>query len=772
MKRFLIVFVLVIFTSHFIRAQEDSKVKKSQIIENIAGKDYYLHFVKQGENLYEIARTYEITVDDIFDNNPVSIEGIKPGQILRIPVVVKEAKSTKVITSPTKNEYFFHIVKSKETLYGISKKYGVDISEIKNLNPSMGEYPKEGETLKIPINSSQQSTEEIEWEGITVEHVVQPGETLYGIAKEYNVTIGEIKNANPGLTEQIKEGMEISIPNQVDKEKLAEEKKEEEHNARFDEHKVVAGETLYRLAANYGVSIDTLKKYNSGLTSNLSIGQVILIPKNTSTEKYIYHISVNKEKMQDIADQYGVDYYELLTLNPGVIRKTAKGQVIKIPVKTREKEETEENINIEQEEEFVHSPCENVRQNMEATYNVALMLPLFLEYLDTLNAEKVVNKSELIKISSFRFMQFYEGFMMAVDSLKKAGMNLNLFVYDVDNSKEKINKVLYASELSSMDLIIGPFYSESFRKVADFAKTYHIKIVNPLSVREEIVHGNPFVFKVKPGENYQTDELTSFIHDFHTNDNVVILRHNKYKYQADVSYLRNFLNSNRSNGSYIKNKYIVDRLIESESKKVLTENKLFDVKALSENILDSTYVRNTIKEVIYVNDSTTGLNLSLSLIRNNIVIAFTEERVFTQEILSKLNKLRLDHDITLFILPKWNEYEDSETEHLLNLDVHSFTSTLVDYNNSFTKNWILAFREKYNTEPTSASYAFDGFDIGWFFLNALYIYGNRFEDCTEDYDIDMIQTKFDFEQTPGNGFENTYWNIGKYYNYKFIKVKN
>jgi len=769
-KRFLLIFVLAIFTSQFILAQEETKVKKSQIIENIAGKDYYLHFVKQGENLYEIARTYEVTVDDIFDNNPVSIDGIKPGQILKIPVKVKEVKPPQ--NTEPKKEYFFHIVKSKETLYGISKKYGVDISEIKNLNPDMGEYPKEGETLKIPVNSDQQSAKEIEWEGVTIKHIIQPGETLYGIARQYDVTIGEIKNANPGLTEQLKDGMEISIPNQIDEEELAEIKKVEEQKARFDKHSVVAGETLYRLATDYGISIDTLKKYNSGLTSSLSIGQVILIPKNTAPEKYIYHTSVNKEKMQDIADQYGVDYYELLTLNPGTVKKTAKGQVIKIPVEPREIEVADENMNDEQEAAAVHSPCENIQQNMEATYNVALMLPLFLEDLDTLNAAKIEDKSELTKINSFRFMQFYEGFLMAVDSLKKSGMNLNLFVYDVDNSKEKIDQILYASELSSMDLIIGPFYSESFRKVADFAKTYHIKIVNPLSTREEIVHSNPFVFKVKPGENYQMDKITSYIQDLHSNDNVVIVRHNKYKYQADVSYTRNFLNSNRSSGSYIKNKYIVDHLIESESNKVLTENKLFDIKALSENILDSTYISNTIKEVIYVNDSTTGLNMNLSLIRNNIVIAFTEERVFTKEILSKLNKLRLDHDITLFFLPKWSEYEDLETEHLLNLDVHYFTSTLVDYNNFYTKDWILDFREKYNSEPTSASYAFDGFDIGWYFLNVLYIYGNRFEECIEDFDIDMIQTKFEFEQTPGSGYENTYWNMGKYYDYKFIKVKN
>jgi len=769
-KRILLIFVLIISSALIIFSQDDVKIKKSQIIENIAGKDYYLHFVKQGENLYEIARTYEITVDDIFNNNPVSIEGIKPGQILKIPITEKETIPLK--NTDLKKEYFFHIVKTKETLYGISRKYGVEISEIKSLNPEMGEYPKEGETIKIPVKKNPDNLNEDVWNGITVKHIVKPGETLYGIAKQYNVTTGEILNANAGLTDQLKEGMEILIPNQVDEKELAEIKKQEELKARFDEHTVIAGETLYHIATDYGVSIDTLKNYNSGLTAHLSIGQIILIPKQIQPQNYIYHTCDNKGKLKDIAYQYGVDYYKLLALNPGVHKKVAKGQVIKIPVEIREMENENEGEKDDLEMEEPISPCEMIEKNIQSTYNVALMLPLFLEELDSIETANIKDRSEISNLVSFRFLQFYEGFLMAVDSLKEAGMNLNLFVYDVDNTAEKTDKVLLTSELSSMDLIIGPFYSESFKKVADFARIYQIKIVNPLSTREEIIFGNPYVFKVKPGESFQIDKIVSFIQEHYAESNVVIVRHNKYKYQADVSYIRNYLNSNRNTGIYISNKQIIDDLVESETNKVYTENILFDIKAISEDILDSTFLRNTVKEVIYVNDSTTGLNLNISLLRKNIVIAFSEERVFTQEILSRLNKLTLDHDITLFMLPEWKDYEDSETEHLLNLDVHCFTSSQVDYTKYSTRQWILDYRKNYNTEPTSDKFAFDGFDIGWYFLNALYLYGGNFEQCIENYDIDLIQSKFEFEQIPGNGFQNTYWNIGKYYDYNFIKVKN
>ncbi|MCD4729739.1 MAG: LysM peptidoglycan-binding domain-containing protein, partial [Bacteroidales bacterium] len=117
-------------------SQQKSTIKKSEIIENINGKDYYLHFVKQGETLFEIAKAYGITVDNLFKVNPESRGGIKPGQILKIPLVVK--KTDYKIKQDSKDDYFVHIVKAKETFYGISKKYGVEIEDIKKLNPKVG----------------------------------------------------------------------------------------------------------------------------------------------------------------------------------------------------------------------------------------------------------------------------------------------------------------------------------------------------------------------------------------------------------------------------------------------------------------------------------------------------------------------------------------------------------------------------------------------------------------------------------------------------------
>jgi len=69
MKKLLYIIILFTILPVWIMAQQEIKISKSEIIENIDSKDYYLHFVKKGESLFEIAKVYKITVNDIFIAN-------------------------------------------------------------------------------------------------------------------------------------------------------------------------------------------------------------------------------------------------------------------------------------------------------------------------------------------------------------------------------------------------------------------------------------------------------------------------------------------------------------------------------------------------------------------------------------------------------------------------------------------------------------------------------------------------------------------------------
>jgi LysM repeat protein len=765
---------LFLIISSALYAQTVPVVKKSTIVETIDSTTYYLHFVKDGESVFAIAKVYGVGVNDIFKYNPESRSGVHAGQILKIPFNQKTKPKINDGNVLQKDEdFFYHIVKSKETLYGISKGYRVDIENVKEINPGLDENLKEGQMIKIPalkkpgIGYFEDESEE------TKLHTITQGETLYGIAKEYNVSIGEIKNANPGLTDMLSVGTSILIPNQIDKETANVLNAEPEVADSSKYHTVVAGETLFRIAKNYAVSVDTLKKYNRGLNDALYIGQKILIPDATNANDFIVHVPHEKEKLNKIAKKYDVSLSKIQSMNPNLKKKVSTGQWVKIPVQPRKIEEPEE-IPDYDKDVFVENPCDNLQMDEDAVYNIALMIPLFLEELDSLLVKDRVDISEQEDLLSFRFIQFYEGLLMAVDSMKNQGMNLNLFVYDVDNTPEKINKVLQASELGSMDLIIGPFYSTGFKQVAKFAETFNIKIVNPLTYREEIIVNQPNVFKVRPPYSTQADQLVDHILKKYPLHHIILVRHYKYKYQSEVSYIKNRLNSERRKGVFVPNKSLYDAIKlseENEVSRVYSENVLLDKEFIKTHIDDSTWFSNTAKEILYSSDSLRGLNRNISRVRPNLVIALSNQRVFQYDLLSQFNKLAEDNSISLVGIPKWDELEKQEAEHLINLNFQYFSPSFIDYNDKLNQVWIQKFRDTYHAEPSEAKYAFDGFDIAWYFLNALHRYGRDFENCIPGFDIHLIQTRFDFEQNPPNGFQNTHWNLLRYDGYSVVNEK-
>jgi len=753
-KKLLVLGILTALFPVVLMAQQEIVVKKSEIIENIDGKQFYMHFVKQGETLFEIAKAYDVPAEYIYLNNPNAKSGIKSGQILKIPY--KEIKNKSNAQELKPGESFQHIVKGKETLYGIARSYGADINEIKGLNPGMGDSVKEGQVINIPVRYKPQKSIS-EKTSATLKHTVESGETLYSISRQYNIPADDIKAANPGMQESLKVGQELLIP-----------AKGPGGQKSTKNHEVVAGETLYSIARQYGISPDDLQQSNPGINPTLSIGQVIVIPETGDQKTFILYTAQKNEKLQDIAVRFKVPYEELITLNPDLIKKVGKGTKVKIPVDNSKKTDLKQEVSQPESKDIESPSCDKKKKNEQTTYNVALMLPLYLEEVDSLNNVIAFAGQDVAKSSAFKFIQFYEGFMMAVDSMKKAGFKMNLHVYDVDNSSSKINTVLDKPELTGMDLIIGPFYVDSFKKMADFASNNNIKIVNPLSTREEIINGYPNVFKLKPAPSFQAEQLADFIIDRQPRSNIIIIRQNKYKYQEEVSFIKNYLNSHRATSASIKNKDILYILDSLNTDKLLSDNILVTKDRITRSLSESTAVSNTVKEILIAGDSTSNLRYSLSHLRNNFIIILSEEKVFCQDLMSHLNKLADNYQITLFGAPEWKKFDDMETQYLINLNTHFFVPSLVNYSDNQVKKWIENFRAAYSTEPSMNLYAFDGFDAGWYFLNALFRYGKDFEKCLNEFDIRLIQTKFSFEHLKGNGYQNTYWNIGQHYDYQFI----
>ncbi|MDD7528257.1 MAG: LysM peptidoglycan-binding domain-containing protein, partial [Bacteroidales bacterium] len=183
-------------------------------IVQIDGKNYYSYTVAPKDGLYAIARKFGVSQADLHNCNPNLSDGLKIGQVILVPVVDTLQPDT------VEADFLVHQVQPKQTLYALSRKYNVTISELVKYNPELTDGLKVGQRLKIPKMSF---TEERQAETVqplkspaaatlTVrKHVVQKGETLYSISRQYGITVEELVELN-NVTTTIKVGDELLIP--------------------------------------------------------------------------------------------------------------------------------------------------------------------------------------------------------------------------------------------------------------------------------------------------------------------------------------------------------------------------------------------------------------------------------------------------------------------------------------------------------------------------------------------------------------------------------
>jgi LysM repeat protein/ABC-type branched-subunit amino acid transport system substrate-binding protein len=405
---------------------QEVSVKKSTVIEYYKGKPFYIHFVGQGETLTTIAKAYNVTIDEIVaENHPAIDKGLKTDMALRIP-------------------------------------------QLSNGNISEPQV-KPQEKKVVPAKPSDDSD--------FILYTVKKQETLYGISKQYNLTVEDLQISNPGM-DVLQEGMVIKIPkNKPVARPVKPELPQAERNkpdSNPDEIIAKTGETLYSIAKAHNTTIDELIDLNPQLSGGLKAGMVIRIRK----------AKVNNESIAPKIDTVAV----VKPLLPG----------------------------------NCYSP-----ENLKTTYKIALLLPFSLD-----NSTAVLDapvETDPSTFENFDYMQFYAGFILAADSLQQYGLHANIQVMDADklNDTLTIRQCLRKPGMDKQDLIVGPMYASSFTVAARFAAKNKIGIVNPLSRRESIVDHNPYVVKVQVSDKGVASKLSSFILSHYQGANIIAVMNDK-----------------------------------------------------------------------------------------------------------------------------------------------------------------------------------------------------------------------------------------------------
>lgn len=258
-----------------------------------------LYFVKSGDTFFNIAQRYALNLDSLIKANPqiINPDRIVPGMQLYLPG--------------------FHYVRQGETLFSIANSYGVPLNSLIEINPQI-KNPNVidvGQKIAIPRRAN----------GDMAVYTVKQGDTLYKIAKKYNLTVESILNANPSIenADMIYPGETLNIPGP---------------------HQVQKGETLSSIAALYGVNLNALIAANPQIENPDMIypQTMVIIPSRMREEEIsedrgargVSYIVQPGDTLYEIAKLYHVSLEALIAANPQIQNPDLifPGQKISVPV--------------------------------------------------------------------------------------------------------------------------------------------------------------------------------------------------------------------------------------------------------------------------------------------------------------------------------------------------------------------------------------------------------------------------------------------------------
>jgi LysM repeat protein len=407
------------------------------------------HKVEKGETIAQIAQKYNVTPYDIYKLNPDAQAGLKPNSVLLIP----KKGTTPKVSSQAKT----HKVAPKETLFGIEKEYGVTDEALKKANPELEKLGLQiGQTLVIPSNSGSKTVAPTPEK--VVYHEVLPKETKYSIAKQYGITIEELEKRNPEVIPNLPIGYKLIIKGtapKTDKVAMVEPKKE------------------------------TPK---------------LVSPKVSPTINYIDYMVKPKETLYSLSKMAGLAQDELVKLNPTLSNGVEIGMIIKVPATASIPQE------METKKEYASL---SKKTNANGRKQLILLLPFNMSKIegDTINSTAMrLKKDKFLNMT----LDFYSGALMAIDSAKSLGINVDVKIFDSQETKNasNISNINQENNLENADAIIGPFYQNNVEKTAELLAKNNVPVISPLS--KDIGNSFPNLYQTIP----TNEALKNAIFDF------------------------------------------------------------------------------------------------------------------------------------------------------------------------------------------------------------------------------------------------------------------
>ena len=548
----------------------------------------------------------------------------------------------------------------------------------------------------------------------TISHTVAQGQTLYSISKLYNTTVDEIIRLNPGYTGKLSIGQVLTIPGNSAKEKSVKT------------HTIQSGETLYRLSKMYNVTTEELCAANPGLSTNsFRAGEVIVIPtkeqnedtttqapQTRSEEKKPTIIGIHKvqrkETIESICALYDITKEELIKVNPELLEKRLKRKMeLNIPVPTvKETPATRVEVIKEQKEHIEKVVSKGINDDKEL--NVAVVLSFLLD-------------SYAPKEQS-RMVEYYQGFLMAVEQLKREGYSFTINTYDAGQKDNSLDSLLSSSAFDNVEMIFGASYPKHTKELARFAKEREIPLVIPFSSKKDEAIGNPTVYVANGIQQFILPQISS-------------------------RFVKTFPNANV---------LFIEDTIES--------NKREFIKSLTAELDKDSIPHTTLPMELISNGDTVLHTLANAFIeeREFIVIPTSSSAGTLNTLLPSLLHARSIDSLNvakfkLFGYPEWQIHAKDTRELMYEVDTYFYATFYSHYALPRVAEFQEDFIRWYNRSIQNIypRYAMLGYDTGYFFLLAASLYGNEMHQQINQTPFNPVQSDFNFERiSEKDGFIN------------------
>lgn len=501
----------------------------------VSAQKYTTHAVKEGETLQSISQKYRVTPFTILQSNKEikTASDVKANTILIIPldgsVITQEEKPKVEKTEEQEKPLSFsrHRVRKRETLFGLTQRYKITEEQLKRYNRQLYSEPlKKGMILQVPKFPEPTPEDEraLDFETYTV----QPKETRWSIAHKYGITVDSLVILNPDLnksSDYLAVGQELNLPRPKG------DSLENQQVDLYTSFTVPPKQTLYSLGKEYGIPSDSIVKLNPEIMKlgGLKEGMVIRLPKKkdtsgeVNTENFIFYEVKPKQNIFRLTQNLKITRDELFQLNPDLENGLKAGMVLKLPKDSGNGLEVKNALVLDK-----ISLIDSI--NVLNRPKLVFMLPFRLDRVDFKDRKKTISQIETRRDISLS-VGFYSGALVALDSIKKMGVSVDVKTFDTELSQTKVKEILFRENLLGVNAIIGPVSSGALNEVAVQAASKNIPVISPIASDSQLSHSNVY-FSV-PTDDILRQKMLSYMEKNYTDQNVVIIADSTHQVAYD-----------------------------------------------------------------------------------------------------------------------------------------------------------------------------------------------------------------------------------------------